>query len=103
MSGGCFLARFSDDPCDGRLVKAHLIRRQVIRRELGPALEWHGDTWVWACGGITGCSGHHGALDHARTLRVPRGELPADVEDFAAKHGLGWWLTREYGPLEAAA
>src|SRR5215207_1035996 len=99
----CYLARFSDRPCAGRLIKAHLIPRQLLRRELGASFEAHGDTWVWACGGIMGNSGHHGMLDQSRTLRIPRIALPFYVEDFAAKHGLGWWLDREYGPREAAA
>lgn len=40
-------------------------------------------------------------LDHARTLRIPREGLPGALEEFAAEHGLGWWLDREYGPRVA--
>jgi hypothetical protein len=32
---GCFLAQFSSKPCDGRLIRAHLISKQTIRRECG--------------------------------------------------------------------
>src|SRR5215207_1561280 len=100
----CYLARFSEGPCAGRLVKAHLIPRQLLRRELGPGFKLNNsDTWVWACGGIMGNSGHHGMLDQSRTLRIPRHALPPYVEDFASKHCLGWWLDREYGPLDAEA
>jgi hypothetical protein len=95
----CWLAEFSDAPCDGDLRKCHLIAKQTIRRELGDALKWDDRVWVWGCGGIMGCSGHHGMLDYSRTLRVPRERLPAAVEAFAAEHGLGWYLNREYGPL----
>lgn len=85
-------------PCDGRLVRCHLIPKQVIRR-VDPGAVWDDRAWVWGCGGITGCSGHHGALDQSRTLRLPRGVLPSWLDDFAAEFGLGWWLDRTYGPL----
>jgi hypothetical protein len=93
----CWLAQFTDAPCDGKLRKCHLIPKQLIRREVGLIDVYDERTWVWGCGGITGCSGHHGALDVARTLRIPRDKIPAKVEAFAEEHGLGWWLDREYG------
>jgi hypothetical protein len=102
----CFLAQFSSKPCDGRLIRAHLISKQTIRRELGKGWRFIADDpscWVWACGGPTGCSGHHGMLDYARTVRIPRTSLPAALEGFAESHGLTWWLDREYGPLGRAA
>lgn len=43
-----------------------------------------------------GLSGHHGMLDVARKLRIPRDRLPDAVEEFAAEHGLTWWLERGY-------
>lgn len=88
-------------PCDGRLVRCHLIPRQLLRRHFGGSASvlWDTRTVVWGCGGITGCSGHHGAFDTARTLRIPREKLPAGVEAFAKAHGLTWWLDRTYGPL----
>ena len=98
----CWLAKFRPDvPCDGKLVKAHLIPRQLMRREvrddrLADAL-WDRRGWVWACGGPTGIGGHHGMLDTSRTLRVPRLELPVVLEEFAEELGLSWWLDREYG------
>lgn len=107
MRRRCFLARFSDRPCDGRLVKAHLIPRQTLKREVCGAtgtrllyLDVVNDprSWVWACGGPLGNAGHHGMLDASRTLRIPRDRLPLALEDFAAELGLGWWLDREYGP-----
>lgn len=97
----CFLAAFSDRPCDGRLIRAHLIPKQLLKRHgVDP---WDERSWVPACGGLTGCSGHHGALDVARTLRVPREALPACIEELAADAGLGWWLDRTYGEKEMAA
>ena len=122
----CFFAgRPGAGPCDGALIRGHLIPKQVIRREVMSArrgagalgqwpvgvdqraelsrILWDERAWVPMCGGLTGCSGHHGALDTARTLRIRRDELPAAVEEFAAEHGLEWWLGREYGPRAAAA
>jgi hypothetical protein len=94
--------------CDGQLVKAHLIPRQLIKRELARGLStrelaelcWDARVWVPMCGGPMGNAGHHGALDFARTLRIPRALLPVGVEEFALEHGLEWWLDREYGPKE---
>jgi hypothetical protein len=43
-----------------------------------------------------GAAGHHGALDTARTLRVPRDRLPAAFVEFVEELGLGWWAEREY-------
>lgn len=127
----CFLAPYSSKPCDGRLVRAHLIRQQVIRNlyphgaaitlgdhyepaprvkdwpeEAGiymgriPLREILRDTrsWVWACGGPTGVAGHHGELDHGRTLRVPREGLPGALEEYVREYPLlAYWLDREYG------
>lgn len=96
----CWLAKVPGaGECDGRLVRCHLIRRQVIRHEVGGKHELDPRSWVWACGGITGVGGHHGMLDWAgvNRLHIPRDMLPSAVEEFAADLGLSWWLTREYG------
>jgi hypothetical protein len=90
-------------PCDGPLVRAHLIKQQTIRREAGKQHVWDDRVWVPCCGGPTGVGGHHGQLDYARSLRIPRSALPVMVEEFAAEHGLTWWLEREYGATELAA
>lgn len=117
----CFLATLPGaGPCDGRLVRCHLIPRQILRREvwaqreaLRPPAEasgrvfpsrlrelcWDTRCWVYGCGGLTGMGGHHGQLDHSRTLRIPRVLLPAGLEEFAMDYGLSWWLDREYGLL----
>lgn len=87
-------------PCDGRPRKCHLIPAQLIRREVSSssAVVWDDRVWVWGCGGPMGNGGHHGQLDYSRRLRIPRALLPPAVEEFAAEHGLEWWLDREYGP-----
>jgi hypothetical protein len=104
----CWLAAFGvlehGDPmpaCDGRLVRCHLIPKQVIQRAGGKV--WDRRAWVWGCGGPTGSGGHHGMLDVSRTLRLPRECLPPELEQFAYDLGLMYWLDREYGPRERAA
>ena len=127
----CFLKAFTDVPCEGQLVRAHLIPKQTIRKEFPKGAfkidgvwisarradhlegfdpdfrttaQMQDDyrSWVPACGGICGISGHHGMLDGYR-LQIPRGWLPGDVEEYAQETGLGWYLDRTYGELEAAA
>lgn len=105
----CFLAEhgvWEHGPmpsCDGKLIRAHLLPRRLLLRELKPvaAVAAIDDprSWVMACGGPIGCSGHHGAFDWSRRLRLPRMVVPAATEALAVELGLDWWLTREYGPL----
>jgi hypothetical protein len=83
-------------PCCGQLRRVHLIPKQLIKKR-DPAKAWDERGWVWGCGGPMGNAGHHGMLDHSRTLRVARAELPAELVDFAHELGLDWWLDREYG------
>jgi hypothetical protein len=99
----CFLGLFGrmehDDPmprCDGRLVRCHLIPKALVQKHGGDV--WDERAWVWGCGGPTGIGGHHGMLDKARTLRLPRQSLPPGVEALAHELELEWWLAREYGP-----
>lgn len=98
----CWLARYSDTPCTGRLVRCHLLDKQVLKRAgLDP---WDERAWVWGCGGEGhGNEGHHGEFD-SRQLAVPRAELPACVEQLAAEiPGADRRLYRRYGPrLEVA-
>ena len=105
---GCWLAQFSDTPCDGQLIRAHLLPKQKIRQEINARrltkaekqeLYWDPRCWVPACGGPTGIGGHHGLLDGLK-LTVPRAALPEGLEEFAAELGLSWWLDRTYGPTE---
>lgn len=108
MAPSCFLAQFRPDvSCEGRLIHAHLIKRQTLMRECGAnrgnlAID-DSRSYVWACGGIMGNAGHHGMLDASRTLRIPRTMLPAGLEVLAQELGLLWWLEREYGPLPEMA
>lgn len=94
--GFCFLARFSDKPCSGRMDKAHLLKQQTLRRE---HVEDVWDPRVW----VPACRSHHAAFDVARTIRIPRSDLPVGLERFAEAHGLAYWLEREYGTRREAA
>lgn len=93
----CQLAPFSHDRCDGRLVRVHLLPRQLLKRNGYADLVDDPRTWVVGCGGIMGNAGHHGQLDQSRTLRIPREAIPAETEALAEELGLSWWLGREYG------
>lgn len=89
--------------CDGQLIRAHLIPQQTLRRECGKgwrALADDARSWVPCCGGPTGIGGHHGRLDHSRTLRIPFDALPFGFVQFCEEIGLGWYVTRTY-PKEA--
>lgn len=106
---GCWFAGLPDaGPCDGGLVRCHLIPKQLLKR-LFPhgfdgrslaVLQADPRSWVWGCGGPTGIGGHHGQLDTSRKLRVPRPLLPSGVEEMATELDLLWWVDREYGVAE---
>jgi hypothetical protein len=116
-------------PCSGALIRAHLIPKQLTKREFPHGVvfengtwrrldrtedrydlphrtlrEIHDDprSWVPCCGGGSGIGGHHGQLDGLK-LRIQRAGLPPAVEEFAAELGLGWWLDRTYGEAARAA
>lgn len=77
-------------PCKGRLDRAHLIPRQLLKRVGLAHLIPDPRTWV------AGCRWHHGQLDFARKLRVPFDALPAETIEFAEEHGLMPYLERTY-------
>jgi hypothetical protein len=100
----CFLAhrgayeRSQMPSCDGRLVKCHLIPRHLLRHTDGVLDLWDPATYVWACGGPMGNTGHHGLFDGSRTIRLPRSAIPQSTENYAQTFGLEWYLDRTYGP-----
>ena len=118
---GCFFAgRPGAGPCDGSVIRAHLIPKQRIKRERDSALArrrrgepalphdeallassesalvWSSRCWVPMCGGPMGNGGHHGKFD-AGFLRIARAEVPETVVAFARRHGLEWSLEADYG------
>jgi hypothetical protein len=106
MTDGCWLAQFSDTPCDGALVRCHLIPRQRLKKSWADIRHrWTGTlqeliddrrTWVPACGGPMGVGGHHGELDFSRKLRIPIWRLPTETLLLVEAIGLDWWVVREY-------
>jgi hypothetical protein len=96
-------------PCDGPLVRCHLLPKHVLRQNFPKGFEGRAlavlqadpRSWVWGCGGSMGLGGHHGQLDTSRTLRIPRELIPTGTEEFAAELGLTPWLDREYGVPES--
>jgi hypothetical protein len=101
---GCWVAHnvIGCGPCDGRLIAAHLIPRQLLKREGLSSHAWDEAVYVPVCGGAMGLSGHHGQID-GRTLRIPREKLPDALEAFCEAHELVWWLDRTYGEREVIA
>jgi hypothetical protein len=86
--------------CNGRLVEAHLLPKQLLKRH-GVTELYAVGSWVWACGGPDyGADGHHGEFDSSRTLRLARFQIPDLTERFAKQYGLEWYLDRTYGPQE---
>jgi hypothetical protein len=83
----------------GRDVTLAELRRRGLECVSLQHLVWDPRCLVLLCGGPTGIGGHHGALDYARTLRIPRVVLPPEVEEYAAEFGLVWSLDHDYGPL----
>jgi hypothetical protein len=83
-------------PCEGRLIKVHLIAQQTLKREGLRQFLDDPAVWVWGCGGIMGITGHHGHLDSSKRLRIYREALPVATREFAVVHGLEWYLDRYY-------
>jgi hypothetical protein len=91
----CFFAHLGG--CEGRLVKAHLVPKQTIRRELvhrkpkalyvdPEEIVWDSRCWRWMCGGWGyGSSGHHGAYD-AYQIRLHA--WPEDFLEFLREYDI---------------
>lgn len=94
--------------CSGQLIRAHIVPQQQLKRvgrdvwrslgfEQRSDMIWDARLWVPACGGWQGNGGHHGMLDHTRTITLPRSAIAEETEELVAQLGLTWWLDREYG------
>jgi hypothetical protein len=87
----CFFVHLGG--CEGRLVKAHLVPKQTIRRELRPrSSSWAVEAavndprcWRPMCGGPTGIGGHHGAYD-AYQIRLHA--WPEDFLEFLREYDI---------------
>jgi hypothetical protein len=94
----CFFAHLGG--CEGRLVKAHLVPKQTLKRELhldktfpNPLTPiWDSRCWRWMCGGWGyGSSGHHGAYD-AYQIRLHA--WPEDFLEFLREYDIEWMADR---------
>lgn len=106
--------------CDGQLIRAHLIPRQLLRREFPYGVVCEDDrwrrlgrcedrydlahrsvsdlvndprSWVPCCGGLTGIGGHHGRLD-GRQMSL--GQIPNGFMEFCDELGLRWFIEKRY-------
>ena len=103
FSERCQLARFDPDhPCEGPVVRCHLIQEQWLLNTLGLSMfdAWHEDFWIPGCNGLgTPHGGHHFRLDNG-LLKIDREFLPARLERRAALDDrIEAKLEREYGAL----
>lgn len=122
----CFLAPFAKGACWGPTDRAHLIPKQVIKRQFPFGAMRRVDTGEvcaqrrnedFAALGVTwepvamkhviwddrvwvhACRRHHGDFDNYR-IRLWRADLPQSVFEFAAQYGLSWRLERDFpGPV----
>jgi hypothetical protein len=98
----CFFAHLGG--CEGRLVKAHLVPKQTLKRELRelPSGRWTtaderfaivDDPRCWRpmCGGPTGIGGHHGAYD---SYQIRLHAWPEDFLEFLREYDIGWMAER---------
>ena len=81
--------------CEGVHQLHHIIKQQVLRREMPKLGLVLGDRRNM----VRVCSRHHELLTNAR-IHFTRDELPESVEEFAAEHGLEWRLAHDYGERE---
>jgi hypothetical protein len=118
--------------CEGRRDPCHLVPKRLLRREFphgllrlvddDPAAAFRAIGAAEPLGTeyvqrslelllrdpriiVEGCRRHHGLLDVAKKLRIPRDRLPVGVEEFAEELGpaITAWLDTEYGVREVAA
>ena len=124
----CFLAGRDDAGlCSGQLVRAHLIKRQVLAREFKHGCVYEGGSWwplergedrcdlpyrslddlinderSWTamCGGPQGNGGHHGrSAPDGWQLPIYYEELPESFVEFLSELNLLWYAQRTYPSL----
>jgi hypothetical protein len=94
----CFFEDWEDvGPCEGRIVKAHLVKRQVLLREGHPEAIEDPRSWIPVCGGWGyGNAGHHGQMDHSRTLHLQFSNLPFGFIELMDGIGMSWYVDKHY-------
>lgn len=90
----CFFADIAATPCHGRLRRAHLVPKRLLKQHGHERYVWDDRAWVWACGGAGfGNAGHHGEFDAAR-LRIPPERLPSDFRAMMEELAMTWWVEK---------
>jgi hypothetical protein len=96
----CWLREFSppskERGCEGRLDRAHLVTKQLLKRE--GLSDFISDARAW----VPACRRHHTMFD-SYNLTVPRERLPEPFLTLMADLDLSWWVDRRYGALEVTA
>jgi hypothetical protein len=83
MTPRCWLASFSETPCDGRMDPVHLVGQQVMKVRYGITDE----EVIWDKRNIVaGCRDHHHKFDNG-FLRVPVSAVTSEQQAFADELG----------------
>ena len=90
----CWLSRFSDVPCEGKLRTVHILPKRKLKEKGHDPYDPR--SFIHACGGLTGLEGHHGAFDYFK-IKVPREAIPQGTEELAEELGLLWYLAQRFG------
>jgi hypothetical protein len=85
----CFLAQFSDEPCDfyptGVPDPAHLVKKSRLRDAgIDPEDRWDRRAVVPAC------RKHHASFDGPGGITLSLTDYPESFIDYATEHGLTW-------------
>lgn len=114
----CFFRQFAPDglrECQGPTQRHHAIKQQTIRRLFPRLPMFASDEEIRenkrrlnqalndGRNHLMACKRHHDLHEQAKAIPVPREELPAVLELFAADYGLEYELERMFGPLEKEA
>jgi hypothetical protein len=97
----CFFADWDVGPCDGQLVRAHLVKRQALRRAGHAEAITDPRSFVWCCGGPQGNGGHHGKLDSGQ-LRVGIERLPLGFVELMRELSMTHYIVKFYGRPRSA-
>jgi len=98
----CFFADWEDTgPCNGQLVRAHLVKQQVLTREGHDEARFDPRSWIPVCGGPQGNAGHHGKLDGGQ-IRMGIERLPDGFLELMAELSMTWYVVKHYGTPRSA-
>ena len=94
--GFCWGREIITHRCDGPKDPMHFIPKQFLKREANLLPINERVALVWDVrNGMPGCRWFHNRMDLG-LLRVYRGQLPAEVVEFATEHDLLWKLDKHF-------